>query len=114
MLSNAEHAVLDLATEDVFGLWDVLWYLRAALGLEEAPAREVAVEAVRSLRDRGLVELFTSDAPGAPDVPVAAGGAVVDVASREVWRRPAEGGPEVLVGATEAGARVFRAVERRR
>ena len=110
MLSNAEHAVLDLATEEVFGLWDVLWYLRASLDLDEGPARAVAVEAVSALRERGLVELFTSDAPGAPEVP----GAALDVAAREVWRRPAEDGPEVLVGATEEGERVFRAAERRR
>lgn len=113
-LTSAEHAVLDLATEDNFGLWDVLWYLRGSLRLDEARARDAAIEAVTTLRERGLVELFTSAAPGAPDLPVAATGEAVELASRELWRRPAEYGREVLVGVTDAGERAFRAAERRR
>jgi hypothetical protein len=113
-LSNAERAVLDLATEDAFGLWDLLWYLRAALGLEEAAAREVAAEAVSALRERGLVALHASDAAGAPGPVLPEGDAAGDVSRPRAWRRPGPGEREVLIVATAEGARVFRAAERRR
>ena len=109
VLSNAEHAVLDLATEDAFGLWDLLWYLRAALGLEEGPAREVAVEAVTAL---ALSAAWWSSSRPTRRAAPGRGSSRPEPASMSgttsLWRRPDDDGQEVLVAATAAGERVFR------
>ena len=57
-MNDFRTAILELAVEDDYGLWEVLWRIKTIEpSLPEAEAVEAARKTVTDLYDRGLVEL---------------------------------------------------------
>ena len=106
-LSEQEHAVLSLATEDAFCLWEIVG--------DVGGDRAVAAKLVKALLSRGLAELgveeWVDDTPAFYDeegnyVWVAFTGDVDEaLANDETWRSDAQ--RRIVIAATPAGQALY-------
>lgn len=56
-----ECEILDLAEEDFYGVWEIGWRLRTALDIDPTLAPAAAAEAIESLRDQHLTEIYVRE-----------------------------------------------------
>ncbi|MGH9782814.1 MAG: hypothetical protein ACRD88_01405 [Terriglobia bacterium] len=103
--------VLELASEDLFGLWEILWAVRGKDPSVGKSVQEAAVrETVRRLLRQGFVNLYRRTGVSSDETLVEADliESILDAATP--WREPHVNEPAYLVGATEKGKKAYLAM----
>jgi hypothetical protein len=107
-LSRAHLAILDLAVEDWYGLWEIAGHVPDhEPSSATALPREELVRALRELLAGGLVELAVRSGPDS-EPHVTDMSSAPDLDQAKLWQVPTVSGPQYLVGATPARERVYR------
>ena len=105
-MDNVRSLILDLAVEDFYGLWELVWRLQTC---DPGLSRERAIQAARSalvaLHEQDLVELYRGT-KGDP-LPITAADVPSLLAEEESWNEPREGTGTLLFGATQKGEEVY-------
>jgi len=105
-MNDVRSLILELAVEDFYGLWELVWRLQTR---ESGLSRERAVQAARSalaaLHEQDLVELYRGT-KGDP-LPIRAADVPALLAEETSWEEPKEGTGTLLVGATQKGEEAY-------
>lgn len=105
--------VLWLAIEDVSGLWEVLWDMKARYPtMVEDERKAVALRAVRDLIRREWIELYSRKEPGGEPLKLPQTGLDTVLGDAGNWREPEPGTISIRIGATDAGRRVLTGGDR--
>src|SRR5690349_7493420 len=100
--SDREAAVLELALEDLYGLWEVVWRFRQLY--PEAPdqlLQKWAADAVGRLSKQGLIDIFHMNVPAAERYPLTQKEVDELLSASGIWSPPSEQIDEYRVGATK-------------
>jgi hypothetical protein len=114
-LTRSHLAILDLAVEDWYGLWEVVGHIpdneprRPSSPSSPPPTLDELIDALRDLLARGFVELGIRDSPSAPGSAVSDPSTWPDLTRHETWAVPAGAEPAHVFTATDAGAEAYRA-----
>lgn len=105
----AEREILELATEDYQGLWEIRSQVEQSLNLMEPVLRQTMVRAVRDLLKRGWVQLYRAS-PEAWNNATALGPPEVAAILDDVrsWDLPAGDADHLLIAATLEGERAYK------
>jgi hypothetical protein len=106
-LTVSEQEVLDLATEDYYGLWEVSWRLATVSEDESRDSSQESADVVRCLWGRGLIDLYTQAGDDSEPVLVERSSSDIDLLAEDWWRPQQAGEPRVLIAATESGRTVL-------
>jgi hypothetical protein len=108
-LSDRETAALELALEDLYGLWEVVWRFRQ-LYPEAADSllQKWAGDTIRYLFEKGFIDIFQMDLPAATRYPLKQKDVERVLGSPHVWAPPSEQAHEYRIGAAERGRRAYR------
>jgi hypothetical protein len=106
-LTVSEQEVLDLATEDYYGLWEVSWRLATVSEDKSQDSSQEAADVVTRLWGRGLIDLYTRAGDDAEPVLVQRPSGDVDLSAEDRWRPQQAGEPRVLIAATDSGRTVL-------
>lgn len=101
-----------MAVEDYYGLWEVVWRVRALepeFGDDDVLA--LARADVLELMERGYVELYGQEELGAQIVPLAPEESERHLQEPNDWQTPQEGRKLLYVGASEKGERRYHGLE---
>lgn len=107
-LSQAERTILELATEDFYGLWEVRWEIERlfpAAELDEVLAR--SREVVLHLLRRGWIDVFSGELKGNDMLPVDEAALAEVLGSPESWEQLSPDKPQLAIAATDAGERAY-------
>jgi hypothetical protein len=107
MLDPLRFAVLRVAVDDWWGLWELLPEIRAALPPENRDDLASAQEVVRLMLSEGLIRLYVREGPiGKPLIvePPLSDALLQDEAS---WAVPDAETTQTLVAATEVGQKAY-------
>lgn len=106
--ATVEREILDMATEDFCGLWEIIWRLRdlspRGLTLE---LRNKAESAVRELLAKGWIELYRCAGVSVEEklIPIDELDRVLSEPAS--WKEPSKGSVQFLLAATPRGERVY-------
>jgi hypothetical protein len=110
-LTRAQIAILELAVEDWYGLWEANGRIpdREA-GSRDAvpPTLDELIEALRELLKLGYVELGVRDGPSGPTSELNDPSTWPDLSRQETWALPPGTGRVYLFSATDAGHEAYR------
>jgi hypothetical protein len=107
-LNPAEYKILELAVDDFFGLWEVIWSLRSVFpGSNQVEIRDIAERALRELLLKGWIFLARRSAISAPEVLIQDNEVNDVLLNEETWREPTRDSMQILVAATEEGERIY-------
>jgi hypothetical protein len=100
---------LGLATEDAFGLYELLWHLRLPFQEAEDPLPPDAITAVENLLRQGYVKLLrcTWLSRADQEVEVPTDQAIELVSSPSSWLPPVEDGYFLAIASTAKGDEVY-------
>jgi hypothetical protein len=106
-LDPVRRAILRVAVDDYWGMWELLPEIRAALPASSASLLNDAREIVRQMLSEGLLRLVVRDGPLGD--PIAAEPPLTDLLIEDdrTWVAPDEGRTQVLVCATRAGESAY-------
>lgn len=105
---TAQNETLELAVEDFYGLWEIIWRFRALSPHSTDPElRTHAENAVRTLLAGGLVALFRRSKVGGEESPVDQNEIEAALSDQSNWDEPKPDSVQMLVGATSLGERVY-------
>jgi hypothetical protein len=96
--SAIEREILDLAEEDLYGLWEVGWRLRTVLNIDPALAPAEAAGVIESMRSRHLIEIYVREWVDDEPSPLSATRRDIDLLDPRAWLLPGQGEPQFLVG----------------
>lgn len=105
---DVEHLILDLASEDYVGLWELQWRYRTKQ--VEAPAEEIDRElaaALQRLIKQGLVTLSRGTAFAGEEVTLHSTDALVVASDPRQWNPSANGVEHVRLKTTAEGDRRY-------
>ena len=103
MTAIARRTILELAVEDEYGLWELVWRLKTSdPSYTDENVVKLASATVTSLLGDGLVRLYVRKS-GESAVPVHDDDALSVLGIPLNWTEPAEGGAAVLIAATPSG-----------
>jgi hypothetical protein len=103
---EAQQAALELAVEDDYGLWEIIWRLRTLQpDLPAASLETLARSAVLDLATQRFVDLFRMDDPVRE--PLSASEAETILNRAQSWLPPNEQPHEYRIAATDAGKREY-------
>jgi hypothetical protein len=108
---DIESEIIDLAREDDYGLWELLWHrLGRSASTEEKKYRTALAEALNSLMEAGRAVLVERQGPSGEAEEVSAEHARRLISADWAWTEPGTGQPQILVRLTaKRRRRVLRA-----
>lgn len=106
--SDRETAALELALEDLYGFWEVVWRFRQLYPqAADSLLQEWAADTIRHLFEKGFIDIFQMDLPAAARYPLKRKEVERVLGSNDVWAPPSEQPHEYRIGATERGRRAY-------
>lgn len=107
-LDPVRFAVLTVAVDDWWGLWELLPDIRAALSAQDQVSDLAgAQEVVRQMLSEGLIRLYVRDGPVGKPLIVEPPLSDVLLEDESSWAVPTAGATQTLVAATEAGEEAY-------
>jgi hypothetical protein len=108
-VTEVEQEILSLATEDAYGLWEVLPVVRKFFpGLDERETREVAERTLHQLIARNLIRLYRGTRFAGEEKPLASAENETALSDARSWNENAPSTQEhVRIVATELGEREY-------
>lgn len=108
MMDNVHQAILDLAVEDSYALWEIVWRLRHLFPARpETEVRCIAHQAVQELIASDLIQLLQLREPDGEELPLPAHEVEETLADERCWQAPPDYAPQIRILATEAGERTY-------
>jgi len=107
-LSQAERDILELSTEDYYGLWEVRWEIeRLFPNARGDEVLERSRRAVQTLLRLGLIAVFSGEMKDNDMLPVDDVRLQEILTSAQSWDQPSPGNEQLAIAATEAGERAY-------
>ena len=104
-----ETAALELAAEDLYGLWEVVWRLRQIHpDASDLDLHDWARRAIQQLSREGFIDIFQMDLPASHRVPLTQEQVTRILALPDIWEPPSEQTHEYRMGATDQGKTEYR------
>jgi hypothetical protein len=102
--SDIENEIIDLASEDDYGLWELLWHrLGRSSSMEVKQHRSALAEALNSLMESGRAVLVQRQGPSGEAGEVSGEHAKRLLAADWSWTEPVAGQLQILVRLTAKG-----------
>lgn len=104
MASAARKSILEMGSDDDYGLYEIVWSLRTSWpDASDGAIRVAAIEALTALLKERKVAIHSgiSERPNADSLPLAE--ALTVVSDNESWRDPTRDGPVFWFGNLPAG-----------
>lgn len=103
-----ESKILELCTEDAYGLWELLWAARDALGpIEGSEARAEVANVIANLASRGLVALHQRRGSSGTERALSPAEISPCLGDEANWKAPSSDGLQTIVAATPEGATLY-------
>lgn len=107
-LSPVEIAVLDAATEDYTGLWEILWEVRRVLpGAREDEILQVAQATVRTMLSKGWLATYRRVGAAGSESPLPVDDVDTAIRDSASWQEPGPHSQQILVASTDEGDRAY-------
>ena len=107
-LNEVESNILELASEDYYGLWEVCWKIQRLRPKDSAAeVRKICINAVRDLVQRGLIHLMRRRGPAGKETLLSENEILNVLNDVSSWEEPFKDSIQFLVGATEEGKEVY-------
>jgi hypothetical protein len=106
-IDPVRQAILRVAVDDYWGMWELLPEIRAALPASSASLLNDAREIVRQMIREGLLRLVVRDGPLGDPIAVEPPLTDLLIDDDETWVAPNEGMTQALVCATRAGESAY-------
>ena len=107
-LSRIQHQLLELAVEDYYGFWEIIWRVRNLLPNSTASQlSEIAATALRDLLSRGWVALYRQVLDTGERTPIEPSEVEAVLADPRSWAEPTSDLTPIVFGATEEGERAY-------
>jgi hypothetical protein len=107
-LDPVRFAVLKVAVDDWWGLWELLPDIRAALSAQDQGSDLASAQkVVRQMLSEGLIRLYVRDGPIGKPLIVEPPLSDLLLEGEGSWAAPTAGAAETLVAATEAGEEAY-------
>jgi hypothetical protein len=103
-----QQKILELAVEDVYGLWEILWGLQSEFpnGAQSELRRE-AESALRELLRKGWVCVLRRNSTTDEAIQLQPAEASAALADQSNWDEPGIDSAQIVVGATAEGERAY-------
>ncbi|MGN6243422.1 MAG: hypothetical protein ACTHQ3_07075 [Motilibacteraceae bacterium] len=98
MKQDIEREILELADEDLYGLWEVGWRIRSACGVDPLAAPGECADVIESLIEKRMVTLYVREGMDGVPEPLASSARSLDLRDRSAWLVPQPGERQFLVG----------------
>ena len=110
--SDRQREILELAVEDLYGLWEIIWRLRSRFPDSKASElRNIAEATVRELVTRGYVVLYRRSKAPERETLLTVDEADTILSIQTSWDDPIGDSVQILIGATEEGKHAYYSLE---
>jgi len=107
-MNTYQQKILELAVEDVYGLWEILWRLQSEFpNSSTADLRQTAESALRGLLRKGWISVGRRSGGAGETAPLRPAETEAALVDRKNWDEPALDARQVVVGATAEGERIY-------
>ena len=112
-LPTQQRKILEMCTEDVYGLWEILWGLQDLFPDSTRSAlRNTAESALKELLAKGWICLFRRSGTAGEEVVLQPEEAGIAISDQRNWDEPTIDSEQIVVGATAEGEEAYYRRER--
>ena len=105
---DAQKKILELATEDSYGIWEIIWGLRDLYAASsEAELRSIAEKVIREMLAKGWIRLLLRRGAMGEEIEVRPDELDSALSNSNSWKEPAANSFQLLLGITQKGEQVY-------